>query len=97
MALLMPAVEQLAGERDRDNVPAHAGLPAVLQARRRIREPEAAGLMGEVASVKRLTRCVVSSLRPLRRAHGASCSSNWRKCARETLDRAGWEQTARAS
>ena len=60
LTLLMPSVEQLAGERDRDDMRADEALAAVSQARRHSREPEAAGLAGEAARVKQLARCVVS-------------------------------------
>ncbi|MEV8596084.1 DUF6415 family natural product biosynthesis protein [Streptomyces sp. NPDC052012] len=60
LALLMPLIEQLAARRDADDVPAKTALAAVEEARRRLCEPEAAGLAGEVARVKRLARSVVT-------------------------------------
>ncbi|MEU3945388.1 DUF6415 family natural product biosynthesis protein [Streptomyces sp. NPDC029526] len=55
---LMPCVEQLAALRGADDVPAQVALVGVGEARRRLTEPEAAGLSGEVARVRRLARSV---------------------------------------
>ncbi|MFF8639128.1 DUF6415 family natural product biosynthesis protein [Streptomyces pilosus] len=57
---LLPLIEELATRRDSDNVPAKAALAGVGEARRRLTEPEAAGLNGEVARVKRLARSVLA-------------------------------------
>ena len=55
---LMPLIEQLAAQCDSDDGQAKAALAGVGEARRRVTEPEAAGLNGEVARVKRLARSV---------------------------------------
>ncbi|MGW6292779.1 DUF6415 family natural product biosynthesis protein [Streptomyces sp. NPDC055058] len=55
---LMPCIEQLAARCADDDVPAQVALAGVGEARRRLTEPEAAGLRGEVARVKRLARSV---------------------------------------
>ncbi|MFJ5157006.1 DUF6415 family natural product biosynthesis protein [Streptomyces sp. NPDC088353] len=57
---LVEHVAQLAGQRSDDDVPARVALAGVGEARRRLDEPEAAGLSGEVARVKRLARSVVA-------------------------------------
>ncbi|MFD5131673.1 DUF6415 family natural product biosynthesis protein [Streptomyces olindensis] len=60
---LVPRIERLAAERSRDDAPvpaANVALAAVAEARRRMDEPEAAGLCGEVERVKSLARSVVS-------------------------------------
>ncbi|MEU6914478.1 DUF6415 family natural product biosynthesis protein [Streptomyces olindensis] len=57
---LVPRIERLAAERSRDDVPANVALAGVAEARRRMDEPEAAGLCGEVERVKSLARSVVS-------------------------------------
>ncbi|CAL9316924.1 DUF6415 family natural product biosynthesis protein [Streptomyces sp. SudanB52_2052] len=60
---LVPRIERLAAERSRDDAPvpaANVALAGVTEARRRMDEPEAAGLCGEVERVKSLARSVVS-------------------------------------
>ncbi|GAB2714313.1 DUF6415 family natural product biosynthesis protein [Streptomyces bullii] len=57
---LIPQVEELAAARSRDDVPAQVALAGVAEARRRLIEPEAAGLKGEVARVQRLARSVIA-------------------------------------
>ncbi|QOV38777.1 hypothetical protein IM697_10580 [Streptomyces ferrugineus] len=57
---LIPAVEQLAAALPKDDVPAQVAMAGVGEARRRLHEPEAAGLLGEVERVKRLARSVVA-------------------------------------
>lgn len=59
---LLPLIEELADRRDSGDIPARAAaLAGVREARRWLTEPEAAGLTGEVARVKRLA-CVVLAL-----------------------------------
>ncbi|MBM7092475.1 DUF6415 family natural product biosynthesis protein [Streptomyces sp. NPDC012461] len=55
---LMPCIEQLATLRGVDDVPTQAALAGVAETHRRLAEPEAAGLAGEVARVRRLARSV---------------------------------------
>ncbi|MFI8093890.1 DUF6415 family natural product biosynthesis protein [Streptomyces sp. NPDC086080] len=56
---LMPHIEELAARLDSDDIPAKAALAGVGEARRRLIEPEAVGLNGEVTRVKRLARSVL--------------------------------------
>lgn len=57
---LIPQVEQLARARGEDDAPGKVALAGVAEARRRIEDPESAGLHGEVERVKRLARSVVA-------------------------------------
>ncbi|MFF5981066.1 DUF6415 family natural product biosynthesis protein [Streptomyces olindensis] len=57
---LIPHIERLAAERSADDVPANVAPAGITEARRRMDEPEAAGLVGEVERVKLLARSVVS-------------------------------------
>ena len=57
---LIPEIEQLAAGQPENDVPAQVALVGVGEARRRLHEPEAAGLHGEVERVKRLARSVVA-------------------------------------
>ncbi|MGP4088029.1 DUF6415 family natural product biosynthesis protein [Streptomyces sp. KR55] len=57
---LIPQVEQLAEVLPPEDVPAKVALAAVGEARRRLEEPEAAGLYGEVDRVRRLARSVMA-------------------------------------
>ncbi|MGW4042918.1 DUF6415 family natural product biosynthesis protein [Streptomyces sp. NPDC004721] len=57
---LIEQVRQLAGQLSDDDAPARVALAGVGEARRRLDEPEAAGLNGEVARVKRLARSVMA-------------------------------------
>ncbi|MCT7353112.1 DUF6415 family natural product biosynthesis protein [Streptomyces sp. 15-116A] len=57
---LMSLVEQLTSLHGPDDGHAHAALASVAEARRRLAEPEAAGLNGEVTRVKQLARSVVA-------------------------------------
>jgi len=57
---LLPLIEQLAAQRDSDDIPSEEALASVGEARRRLREPEAAGLSGEVARVKGVARSVLA-------------------------------------
>lgn len=58
--VLMPRVEQLAAALPHNDVTAKVALAGVVEARRRLVEPEAAGLHGEAERVKRLARSVIS-------------------------------------
>lgn len=60
---LLPAIEELAHGRGSDDATAQAALADVGQARRRLTEPEAAGLTGEVVRVKRIARSVLALCR----------------------------------
>jgi hypothetical protein len=60
LAQLMPRVEQLAATLPVDDVTGNVALAGVGEARRRLVEPEAAGLHGEVERVKRLARSVIA-------------------------------------
>ncbi|WP_405586011.1 DUF6415 family natural product biosynthesis protein [Streptomyces sp. NBC_01092] len=57
---LIPAVEELAVSLPPSDVPGRVALAGVGEAKRRLDEPEAAGLHGETERVKRLARSVVS-------------------------------------
>ncbi|GAB2880689.1 hypothetical protein GCM10027074_56190 [Streptomyces deserti] len=57
---LIPRIEKLTAAGPEDDVPAQVALAGVAEARRRMDEPEAAGLRGEVERVKRLARSVVA-------------------------------------
>jgi hypothetical protein len=57
---LVPRVEQLAADLPTDDVPRNVALAGVGEARRRLGEPEATGLRGEVNRVKRLARSVIA-------------------------------------
>jgi hypothetical protein len=56
----IPRIEQLAGGCPKDDVPAQVALAGVGEARRRLQEPEAAELDGEVARATRLARSTVA-------------------------------------
>ncbi|MFJ5560204.1 DUF6415 family natural product biosynthesis protein [Streptomyces sp. NPDC093250] len=58
---LLPLLEELTDRRDSGDIQARAALAGVREARRWLTEPEAAGLAGEVARVKRLA-CAVLAL-----------------------------------
>ncbi|TXS42196.1 hypothetical protein EAO75_34015 [Streptomyces sp. uw30] len=58
--LLIPRIEQLIGERPNDDGPTNGAMAGVGEARRRLHEPVAEGLNGEVARVKGLARSVVA-------------------------------------
>ncbi|GHF96875.1 DUF6415 family natural product biosynthesis protein [Streptomyces thermodiastaticus] len=60
LARLMPRVEHLAATLPADDVLRAVALGGVGEARRRLDEPEAAGLQGEVERVKRLARSVIA-------------------------------------
>jgi hypothetical protein len=57
---LIPDVEKLAASYPESDVPSRVALAGVAEARRRLYEPEAAGLLGEMERVKRLARSVVA-------------------------------------
>jgi hypothetical protein len=57
---LIPDIEKLATGRPQDDVPANVALAGVEEAHRRMAEPEAAGLRGEVDRVKQLAQSVMS-------------------------------------
>jgi hypothetical protein len=57
---LIPDVEELAASHPESDVPSRVALAAVDEARRRLHEPEAPGLLGEMERVKRLARSVVA-------------------------------------
>jgi hypothetical protein len=57
---MMPRIEQEAGRRPEEDVPARVALAAVGAARRRLEEPEAAELDGEVERGKRLAHSAVA-------------------------------------
>ncbi|GAA3592510.1 DUF6415 family natural product biosynthesis protein [Streptomyces osmaniensis] len=57
---LASEIEQLAATLPSDDVPARVALVGVGEARRRLDEPEAAGLNGNTERVKRLARSVVA-------------------------------------
>lgn len=57
---LIPNVEKLAASLPPDDVPARVAVVGVGEARRRLYEPEAAGLCGEMERVKRLARSVLA-------------------------------------
>ncbi|MFD5129459.1 DUF6415 family natural product biosynthesis protein [Streptomyces olindensis] len=57
---LIPQIEQLAAKRSKDDVPTNVAPASITEAKRRMAEPEAAGLVGEVERVKLLARSVVS-------------------------------------
>ncbi|MEU0585374.1 DUF6415 family natural product biosynthesis protein [Streptomyces sp. NPDC006132] len=57
---LIPQIEQLAAQRSEDDVPTNVASAGITEARCRMDEPEAAGLVGEVERVKLLARSVVS-------------------------------------
>ncbi|MEU0722731.1 DUF6415 family natural product biosynthesis protein [Streptomyces sp. NPDC006140] len=57
---LIAHIELLATKRSKDDVPTNVALARVAEARRRMEEPEAEGLCGEVERVKSLARSVVS-------------------------------------
>jgi hypothetical protein len=57
---MIPRIEQLAARRGGDDVPARVALAASEEARRRLAEPEAAELDGEVARTSRLARSAVA-------------------------------------
>ncbi|MFI9341142.1 DUF6415 family natural product biosynthesis protein [Streptomyces sp. NPDC052773] len=57
---MMPLVEQGAGRRPEEDVPGRVALAAVGAARRRLDEPEAAELDGEVARAMRLAHSAVA-------------------------------------
>ncbi|MFJ4365046.1 DUF6415 family natural product biosynthesis protein [Streptomyces chartreusis] len=57
---LAAAIEQLAASLPLSDVPARVAMVGVGEARRRLHEPEAAGLNGETERVKRLARSVVA-------------------------------------
>lgn len=57
---LIPQIKQLTERLPEDDVPAKVALAGVGEARRRLDEPEADGLHGEVERVKRLARSVVA-------------------------------------
>ncbi|MFC9916276.1 DUF6415 family natural product biosynthesis protein [Streptomyces sp. NPDC127197] len=57
---LIPQIDLLAEALPPDDVPAKVALSGVGEARRRLEDPEAAGLLGEVDRVRRLARSVVA-------------------------------------
>ncbi|QOV41595.1 hypothetical protein IM697_00225 [Streptomyces ferrugineus] len=57
---LIPAIEELAASRPPSDVPARVALVGVGKAKRRLHEPEAAGLHGETERAMRLARSVVA-------------------------------------
>ncbi|WP_432042450.1 DUF6415 family natural product biosynthesis protein [Streptomyces cadmiisoli] len=57
---LIPQIEHLCDALPPDDVPAKVALACVGAARQRLKEPEAAGLRGEVERVERLARSVVA-------------------------------------
>ncbi|KUN91907.1 DUF6415 family natural product biosynthesis protein [Streptomyces caeruleatus] len=57
---LMPAIEALAADLPENDVPARVAMVGVGEARRRLHEPEAAGLLGEAQRVQRMARSVVA-------------------------------------
>ncbi|MCZ4604765.1 DUF6415 family natural product biosynthesis protein [Streptomyces sp. Lzd4kr] len=57
---LMPAIEVLAANRPENDVPACVAMAGVGEAHRRLQEPEANGLVGEVERVTRMARSVVA-------------------------------------
>jgi hypothetical protein len=57
---VIPRIEQLAARRRGDDVPAQVALAAGEEARRRLAEPEAGELNGEVARASRLARSAVA-------------------------------------
>lgn len=60
LMLLIPAVEELTGRFHKDDVPARVALAGIAEARRRLDEIEAVGLVGEVARAQRLARSVLA-------------------------------------
>lgn len=57
---LLPQIEVLAVSLPPSDVPARVAMAGAGEARRRLREPQAAGLTGETERVKRLARSVVA-------------------------------------
>lgn len=57
---LIPAVEDLAACQAKDDVPANVARAGIGEARRRLDEIEAVGLVGEVKRVQRLARSVLA-------------------------------------
>ncbi|MFJ2004834.1 DUF6415 family natural product biosynthesis protein [Streptomyces chartreusis] len=57
---LSPEIQELVARLPRNDVLARAAMEGVSEARRRMYEPEAAGLLGETARVTRLARSVVA-------------------------------------
>ncbi|MEU2876455.1 DUF6415 family natural product biosynthesis protein [Streptomyces sp. NPDC007070] len=57
---LIPRVEQLAAASPADDVPAKVARDALVEARRRLDEVEAAGLRGEVERVRRIAKSVLA-------------------------------------
>ncbi|MEV8064741.1 DUF6415 family natural product biosynthesis protein [Streptomyces sp. NPDC085995] len=58
---LIPRVEDLADAMPADEVPARVALAALAEARRRLAEPEAPGLRGEVERVKKIAESVLAA------------------------------------
>ncbi|MFF9313088.1 DUF6415 family natural product biosynthesis protein [Streptomyces sp. NPDC014748] len=58
---LIPRVEDLADAMPADEVPARVALAALAKARRRLAEPEAPGLRGEVERVKKIAESVLAT------------------------------------
>ncbi|WP_370251647.1 DUF6415 family natural product biosynthesis protein [Streptomyces sp. V4I8] len=57
---LISKIEPFFASLSKNDVPARVAMVAVREARRRLHEPEAAGLLGETERVKRLARSVVA-------------------------------------
>lgn len=85
---LLPRVEQLAEGLAPGDVHAHVAMATVAEARKRLDEPEAAGLHGEVKRVKRIAWSVIDLCDHFDILSGLR---DCRLCEKPIQDRDAWE------